>query len=124
MKVRKFLAELLYPVDPVEITRKFYKGITPDDLHYLTNLEEGDREAYLAEIYQMVERGKLRLIANKIIQEQVEMSVHNATTMTEVNFGRGTCNGIALFMRELESLHSIYKQQYVLKSEFNKYDIL
>lgn len=124
VKIRKILAEWLYPVDPVELTRRYYVGITSDDLLYLVNMEEGQREAFLGAIYQIVEGGKLKPIADKIMQEQVEMSVKYARNMEEVNHGRATLNGVALFMDELKYLHSLYEQQYIQKSEFNKFDIL
>lgn len=104
--------------------RERLKGIrpnNPDDNsilnNHLSSLDDQSRLAFLSKAYEIIENNTtLKVVIDSIIIEQEHNSMMYASDMAEVNFGRGSINGVMLVEESLNSLSGMYKKE----KEFNQ----
>lgn len=115
----------MYPLDYyyVQIARK-QVGSVDLDTSWIDEMPKQERNTILTEAHDILYKESLDKIINELANRQIRHIAQEAGSFEEMNFGRGTLNGINLLKEELESLDSIYASEHQKAEDFDPYKII
>ena len=125
LALRKRLAEWIYPVDVLELTRRNLHAIVIKD-SYIDDLQKEEREQMIAHAHAVYSNPSFAFVIDHLINEQIDETVKRASAMDAIWFGRGSINGQTLIKEEFERLSLIYKDRVIQNrvKDFDKFSVL
>jgi len=109
--------------DIVDLIRKRLKGVNTDVV-YTEEMDTDELLVFCAEAKKIFDSKAFHTISSRLIKEQKDISITEARDLTEVNFGRGTINGITVFVDEVERLAVTYEELKKRDDAFDKFDVV
>lgn len=109
--------------DIVDLMRKRLKGVNTD-ITYTEEMDTDELLVFCAEAKKLFESKAFHTISSKLIKDQKDISITEARDLTEVNFGRGTINGITVFVDEVGRLALTYEELKRRDDAFDKFDVV
>ena len=95
------------------------------DLIIVVNkLYDENNPEFLASAHNAYDNGALKLIAEHLIDRQIQHSVTDAEDWQRVLFNRATINGIQLIIEEFEALEAKYQELHQPPDSFNKHEVV
>lgn len=122
-RFRRWLAERIYPVDVVDLTREALGPIRSKVQFDVDSLSNADREALLTFAETVWSNPMLHKLLDSLRYAQVDHIAREARTYDEVSFCRASINGIELVEEELERLSAMFRSRRT-EDKFDKYEII
>lgn len=122
-KVRKWLAEKLYPVDIVLLTRTQISKVDREVRLDLTDMPKDEREALLAFAHSTFSNNFFAQIVEPLIFDEIDHIARYSPNHEDDVLARGTINGIEKVKEEFERLNNAFKESHQTEI-FNKYDVV
>jgi len=119
-RLRRRLALMLYPVDPLELVRH-QLHIAPRNPKHIEDLPKEEQEQMLAEAHMVCVNPSFKFVINYLISDQREETVERAANMDYIWFGRGSINGNRVVEEEFERLSDLHKEN-ILAGRVANYD--
>lgn len=122
-KLRKWIAERLYPLDFVDLTRSQISKVDREVILDISSMSKEESEGLLAYAHATFTNQYFQTIMAPLVFGEVDFIARFSRTNEETVLSRGTINGIERVIEEFDRLANAFKEAH--QSElFNKFDVV
>lgn len=121
-KLRKQLAEWLYPIDVLVLTRK-QLALIIDGSKAFEEMNENEQKRLCANAHSLFQNPALKTVLSYLMRLQERYTTCEAGAWDSVLLGRGTVNGLSLALEEFEKLSLIHEETQKI-DKYNANDLV
>lgn len=122
-RVRKWIAERLYPIDLVDLTRSQITRVDRESSLGLELMNKEETEAILSFAHSVASNKFFNQIVDPLVFCEIDFIARFSKTPEESVLARGTINGMERVKEEFERLSNAYSEIHS-KDIFNKFDVV
>lgn len=102
------------------LVREQLKGINYYGVDLMQGWSKPKEATFLQEVVDLKDNKAYGKITRFLIKHQIDFTAKEADNMDEVSFGRGTINGITLFMEEVEKWVAEWEKRNQPETKYDK----
>lgn len=94
------------------------------DIKWIDEISKKERANLLSEADNISSREAFGYICNELKKQQIYYIAQEAADFNQMNFGRGTLNGISLLQDEIEELAALNRQENQQEEDYNPFNLI
>lgn len=100
-----------------------FVAVKRNDLEDIRNMDESEKKAHVADIAEIYNKKAFGKELESLVSQQVYFIAERALGQNQLDFGRGTINGIRLVQERFGDLHAEHAERSKPDEPFNPYEL-